>query len=72
LSDAEKLMDKIASEFSGIVSASSIGKTWQGRSMRMLTLDARSKVGAKSLTQQAQDSEVEETHNNDWLDNMLV
>ena len=44
LSDIESMMDKMAEEFPDMIKVSSIGKTWEGRDIRVLELDARNKL----------------------------
>ena len=42
--DIESMMDKMAAEFPDMIKISSIGKTWEGRDIRVLELDARNKL----------------------------
>ena len=44
LSDIESMMDKMAAEFPDMIKVSTIGKTWEGRDIRVLELDARNKL----------------------------
>lgn len=44
LSDIESMMDKMAAEFPDMIKISTIGKTWEGRDIRVLELDARNKL----------------------------
>lgn len=41
LSDIEALEGQLASEFPELITKQSIGRTWQGRDINVLTLDAR-------------------------------
>tara|TARA_B110000305_G_C19341106_1_gene589191 strand:- start:739 stop:885 length:147 start_codon:yes stop_codon:yes gene_type:complete len=44
LSDIESMMDQMAAEFPDMIKISTIGKTWEGRDIRVLELDARNKL----------------------------
>ena len=45
LSDANSLMQQIKEEFPDIVKIESIGKSWEGRDINMLEIDARDHYG---------------------------